>query len=81
MSEIRDVQQRNKGVDVIGEFEAMDTNRDGRADLKEFKDAASKRFQERDRNADGYLDRPELDYRTHYQDPSSVMKPFGGFYF
>lgn len=81
LSEIRDVQQRHGGADVTGEFEAMDADRNGRVDLKEFKDAASKRFREYDRNADGCLDRPEVDYRTHYQDSGSIMKPFGGFYF
>jgi Ca2+-binding EF-hand superfamily protein len=81
MEEIRDVRKRHGEWDVGKEFEAMDTNGDGRVDLKEFKESASKRFMEYDRNGDGFLDRPEVDYRGHYQDPQSVSRPFGGFYF
>lgn len=81
MSEMREVQKEHAGADVIGEFEAMDTNRDGKVDFKEFKEAAAKRFKEYDRNGDGYMDRPEVDFRTHYQEPGSVMKPFSSFYF
>jgi len=81
MEEIRDVRKRHGEWDIAQEFEAMDTNGDGKVDLDEFKASAAKRFMEYDRNGDGLLDRPEVDYRGRYQDPGSVMKPFGGFYF
>jgi hypothetical protein len=81
MSEIRDVQRKNRGADVIREFKDMDTNGDGVVDLKEFKDAASRRFREYDRNGDRVLDRPELDYRQSYEPPGSTGRPFEGFYF
>ncbi len=81
MSEIRDVQKDHKDTDVVKEFESMDANKDGKVDMEEFKASAHERFKEYDRNNDGYMDRPEVDYRTRYQDPGSIMKPFGGFYF
>lgn len=80
-SEMRAVQRKNKGVNVMREFRDMDKNGDGVVDLKEFRDAAKKRFEEHDRNGDGVLDRPEVDYRARYQDSESVMRPFSGFYF
>lgn len=81
MSEIRDVQKAHGDTDVVKEFESMDANKDGKVDMEEFKASAHERFKEYDRNIDGYMDRPEVDYRTRYQDPGSIMKPFGGFYF
>jgi Ca2+-binding EF-hand superfamily protein len=42
------------------EFENIDTNRDGKIDLKEFTDAASQKFKQYDKNNDGCLDREEF---------------------
>jgi Ca2+-binding EF-hand superfamily protein len=81
MSEIRDVQKNHKDKDVIKEFESMDTNKDSKVDMEEFKASAHTRFKEYDRKNNGYIEIPEVDYRTRYQDPGSIMKPFGGFYF
>jgi Ca2+-binding EF-hand superfamily protein len=63
------------------EFSAMDADRDGRISREEFLGGALTRFREQDLNGNGVLDRPEVDFRTHYQDPASIAKPFGGFYF
>ncbi len=81
LSEMRDVHKSHRDMDVEKEFKDMDSNQDGKVDLKEFKDSAKKRFQEHDRNGDGVVDRPEIDFRSRYQDPASVMRPFDGFYF
>lgn len=80
-SEVRNVQKAHKDTDVVGEFESMDANKDGKVTLEEFKALARERFKEYDLNYDGSMDRPELDYRTRYQDPGSIRRPFGGFYF
>ncbi|HPL63195.1 MAG TPA: EF-hand domain-containing protein [Syntrophales bacterium] len=63
------------------EFSGIDKNRDGRISRKEFLGGAGARFREYDRSGDGILDRPEVDFRSHYRDPASVSKLFGGFYF
>jgi Ca2+-binding EF-hand superfamily protein len=42
------------------DFENIDTNRDGKIDLKEFTDAASQKFKQYDKNNDGCLDREEF---------------------
>ncbi len=80
-SEIRDIQRSHPDVGVQKEFEKMDTNKDGKVDLQEFKDAANKSFDEADKGKTGSVDGRNLDYRGYYQDPSSVMHPFSGFYF
>lgn len=48
------------------DFENIDTNKDGKVDLKEFTDAGTERFKLFDKNQDGYLNNKEFYSKRAY---------------